>query len=405
MSRIKAFWNGLTSEGKRKAVLCIVAVLVLVAAAWGYRATRGTSAGSAAPAEKKKEISLEPKMLEKSLVMESQKELSRQKESITQLREEIDSLKKEKNALEETKEIGKEKEISPRIKGSLSPSQKNGFPPLPPPPPPTDVRIPPPPSARREVEAKGPDREVLGEIAVVSNPYLKGIKEEGGADKKKGKKTVYLPPSFMEATLLTGLDAETVESAKGNPEPVLLRIRDLAVLPNQIKANLKGCFVIAHGFGKLSKERVELRLVTLSCLAKNGQAVIDQAIKGYVADEDGKNGLRGNVVSRMGAAVARAALAGFFGGAGDAFRASANTSTVSPLGATQIITSGDLGKAAIGGGLSGGSHELEKLYLDLARQTTPIIEVGATKTVTLVVTEGVDLEIKEICIGVQICEK
>ncbi|NKE70161.1 TraB/VirB10 family protein [Candidatus Manganitrophus noduliformans] len=394
MNWIEAFWSGLTAKQKRKGILALLVVAVLGVGVWGYRLSRGGS--TSPPVEQKKEISLEPKMLEKSLVMESQKELRRQEESITQLRQELESLKKEK----EEKKTGKDAAHPPK----MTLSQRNAFP-APPPPPPIEVRIPPPPSPGREGAAGGPEREVLGEIAVISNPYAKAAREEEGADRKKEKRTIYLPPSFMEATLLTGLDAETVESAKGNPEPVLLRIRDLAVLPNQIKANLKGCFVIAHGFGKLSKERVELRLVTLSCLAKNGQAVIDQGIKGYVADEDGKNGLRGNVVSRMGSAVARGALAGFFGGAGDAFRASASATAVSPLGATQLIKPEDLGKAAIGGGLSGGSDQLEKLYLDLARQATPIIEVGATKTVTLVVTEGVDLVIKEICIGGQSCEK
>lgn len=394
MNRIKAFWNGLTAKQKRKGILAVLVVAVLAVGVWGYQSSRGGSSSSA-PVEQKKEISLEPKMLEKSLVMESQKALRRQEESITQLRQELESLKKEK----EEKETGK----VPPPKIPLS--QRDAFP-APPPPPPTEVRIPPPPrlTPGREGEAGGPDREVFGEIAVISNPYAKAAREEG-ADQKKEKRTIYLPPSFMEATLLTGLDAETVESARGNPEPVLLRIRDLAVLPNQIKTNLKGCFVIAHGFGKLSKERVELRLVTLSCLAKDGQAVIDQGIKGYVADEDGKNGLRGNVVSRMGSAVARGALAGFFGGAGDAFRAAANTTSVSPLGTTQTIKPENIGIAAIGGGLSGGSDQLEKLYLDLARQATPIIEVGATKTVTLVVTEGVDLAIKNICVGGESCEK
>ncbi|MBI3803497.1 MAG: conjugal transfer protein TraB [Nitrospirae bacterium] len=399
MNGLKTFWSGLTSEQKRRGVLSILIVVVLALGTLGYRMTRGSSTSST-PVEQKKEISLEPNMLQKSQVMESQKELKSQKDSLDQMRQELEDLKKERE--EKAPPVPP---IPPDKTGRAVP-QKGGFP-GPPPPPPTDVRIPPPPPPPpgREVEAKAPEREVIGEITVVSNPYAKRTKEDEGTEKKKEKKTIYLPPSFMEATLLTGLDAETVESAKGNPEPVLLRIRDLAVLPNQIKTNLKGCFVIAHGYGKLSKERVELRLVTLSCLAKNGQAVIDQGVKGYVVDEDGKNGLRGNVVSRMGSAVARAALAGFFGGAGEAFRASATTTSVSPLGATQLIKPEDLGKAAIGGGLSGGSHELERLYLDLARQATPIIEVGATKTVTLVVTEGVDLVIKEICVGGQLCDK
>ncbi len=391
MTSLRQFFSRLSPGQKRGAVLLLLIAVVLAVGVTGYKYSR--SAGPPAPiSEKKKDLSLEPRLMEKSLFMESQKELRRQEEGLSELRREMEELKKQKK---EADTNGKEAAVR---------DQKERFP-IPPPPPPGEFRIPPPPAPSPAARPLEPQREILGEIMVVSNPHARTAKANPEEEKKKEKRSVYLPPSFMEATLLTGLDAETVESARGNPEPVLLRIKDLAVLPNRIKANLKGCFVIAHGFGKLSKERVELRLVTLSCLAKDGQAVIDQAVKGYIADEDGKNGLRGEVVSRMGSSVARAALAGFFGGAGDAFRAAANTTSVSPLGTTQTVQPGNIGIAAIGGGLSGGSDQLEKLYLDLARQATPIIEVGATKTVTLVVTEGVDLIIKEVCIGGQQCER
>ena len=33
--------------------------------------------------------------------------------------------------------------------------------------------------------------------------------------------------------------------------------------------------------------------------------------------------------------------------------------------------------------------------MDLAKQTTPVIEVAATKKITVIVSEGKDLEIKE----------
>ncbi|NKE71279.1 TraB/VirB10 family protein [Candidatus Manganitrophus noduliformans] len=389
MTSLREFFSRLSPGQKRGAVLLLLIASVLAVGFTGYKYSR--SAGPPAPvSEKKKDLSLEPRLMEKSLFMESQKELRRQEAGLSELRREMEELKKQKR---EADTNGKEAAVG---------DQKERFP-IPPPPPPGEFRIPPPPAPSPAARPPDPQREILGEIMVVSNPHARTAKANPEEEKKKEKRSVYLPPSFMEATLLTGLDAETVESARGNPEPVLLRIKDLAVLPNRIKANLKGCFVIAHGFGRLSKERVELRLVTLSCLAKDGQAVIDQALKGYIADEDGKNGLRGEVVSRMGSSVARAALAGFFGGAGDAFRAAANTTSVSPLGTTQTVQPGNIGIAAIGGGLSGGSDQLEKLYLDLARQATPIIEIGATKTVTLVVTEGIDLIIKDVCIGGQQC--
>ena len=70
---------------------------------------------------------------------------------------------------------------------------------------------------------------------------------------------------------MSGLDAPTTSEAKGNPVPVLLRVKTPAVLPNSVKANLKGCFVIADGKGNLATERAELLLVSLSCLDRKGQ--------------------------------------------------------------------------------------------------------------------------------------
>jgi conjugal transfer pilus assembly protein TraB len=46
--------------------------------------------------------------------------------------------------------------------------------------------------------------------------------------------------------------------------------------------------------------------------------VIDQKVKGFIVDQDGKIGLRGKVVAKMGSMIARAALAGFASGVGDA---------------------------------------------------------------------------------------
>jgi conjugal transfer pilus assembly protein TraB len=126
----------------------------------------------------------------------------------------------------------------------------------------------------------------------------------------------------MEARLLTGFDASTSGDGKNNPEPLLLRIQAPAMLPNDVKANLRGCFIIAEAVGRLNKERADVRLVSLSCIGRKGQAVIDSTVKGFVTDSDSKVGLSGRVVSKMGAATARAVVAGIFGGAGDALQAS-----------------------------------------------------------------------------------
>src|SRR3546814_8797560 len=61
-----------------------------------------------------------------------------------------------------------------------------------------------------------------------------------GAASKKGKRTIYLPPGFMKARLLTGIDALASRDATSNPEPIIARVQAPAVLPNEVKANLAG---------------------------------------------------------------------------------------------------------------------------------------------------------------------
>lgn len=226
--------------------------------------------------------------------------------------------------------------------------------------------------------------------------------EENGGDQKKkargpGKEDplkVYLPPSILPAKLLTGLDASTTGGGKGNPEPVLLRVQAPAILPNAVRANLRGCFIVAEGAGRLDKERIDVRLLSLNCIDKGGHAVIATKIKGFVTDEDGKGGLSAHVVSKMGAASARAFLAGGIKGIGDAFSSSSMSQSVSPLGATQIVDTGALGRAALGGGVSKGIEPLLDLYVDLAKQAAPVLEKIPGANVTAIVTEGVDLDIQ-----------
>ena len=239
------------------------------------------------------------------------------------------------------------------------------------------------------------EEKIIGGIGILSNQNGVPTVSNDQANKKKENRTVYLPPSFMEAMLLTGFDASTSGDGKNNPEPLLLRIQAPAVLPNDVKANLRGCFIIAEAVGRLNKERADVRLVSLSCIGRKGQAVIDTTVKGFVTDSDSKVGLSGRVVSKMGAATARAVVAGIFGGAGDALQASSLTQSSSALGTTAIVNSDQLAKSAAGGGLSEGAKTLHELYLDLAKQATPVIEVGAAKKVTVVISEGKELTIKD----------
>jgi conjugal transfer pilus assembly protein TraB len=216
----------------------------------------------------------------------------------------------------------------------------------------------------------------------------------GGARSKKANRTIYLPPGFMKARLLTGIDALASKDATSNPEPIIARVQAPAVLPNDVKANLAGCFVIGNATGSLAKERVEVQLVSISCVDFDEHAVVDQSIKGFFVDTDGKKGLSGKVVTRAGATLARSFIAGTIAGISQSVEGTFGSLSTSALGSVRSLDAGDAVKTGIAGGLSKSSDKLTDFYLDLARQAGPVVEVGAAKDVVVVIQEGLSLEIK-----------
>jgi len=399
--KLVKIWGTFRPEQRKKSIILGV-LLVLTVVAFGiYKSTRG-SAPPPAPSAKK-EINLgagDKDVLEKSLYNESTR-------VIDDMKSQMEDLQKQLKAVQETKEApslplpdsGTGKNMSGLV------AKDKGRPPVPEPPMPaaasSSVPLPPgvPPSP---VQQTGIRTAVPGAMAPPKPEVYGGIKVVSQADndakndaKKKDGMKIYLPPSFMEGTLLSGMYAPANEGGKGEPLPGLIRIKNLAILPNSVKADLKGCFVIVEAHGSLFDERAHVRLDTLSCLAKNGESVIDQKVKGYVVDEDGFVGLRGTVVSKMGAAVARSLFAGFVAGFGDAVAQSTTITSISPLGTTQTFNTDEAAKAGAGRGISQAGHDLEKFLLDLGKQAIPAVEVGAMRPVTVVISEGVDLEIKE----------
>lgn len=400
-------WVNLDAAAKKKTVMIIILASVMVFGAAIYFIKFGSKNREATPGNKnpRQEIKLEPHLLEKSAYLQGQ-------EKINSMLRDVEEMKKELKDANNQKEQPVKTNLAETYPGMKRPTegapQINKSEPLPPPPLPrvqsqqysnnsasrSGLPMPPIPGGQRLQEEPPAEREI-GAIEIATNHSSADSKEKS-AEKKSKKKTVYLPPSFMEATMLSGLDAPTTEGGKGEPVPVLLRINDLAFLPNQVRANLKGCFIISEGHGSLADERAHLRITNISCLSKKGTAVIDQHVKGFVVDSDGKIGLRGRVVSKMGSIVARSVIAGFFGGIGDAIKAQTTSVSVSPLGQTQTIDPNQVVQAGIGSGISTATQQISKFYLELARQAMPVIEVGAVRDVTLVISEGTELEIKEI---------
>lgn len=257
---------------------------------------------------------------------------------------------------------------------------------LPPPPGAVTPAAPPPPPVEKTVGGIG---SATGPLAAAA-----GTGGAAGSDAKKKTRTIYLPPGFMKARLLTGIDALASRDATSNPEPLIARVQAPAVLPNDVKANLAGCFVVGNATGSLAKERVEVQLVSLSCVDFDERSVVDQPIKGFFVDTDGKKGLSGKVVTRAGASLARTFIAGTIAGISQTIEGTFGSTATSALGNVRTLDPGDAAKSGIAGGLGKSSDKLADFYLDLARQAGPIVEVGAAKDVVVVIQEGVTLEIK-----------
>lgn len=201
----------------------------------------------------------------------------------------------------------------------------------------------------------------------------------------------YIPSgAFTQALLLGGLDAPTGGQAQRNPQPVLLRLMDNAVLPNQFRSKVKECFVVGAGYGDVSSERAYIRTESLSCISRDGTA-IDVPVKGYVAGEDGKAGMRGRLVSKQGQILANALLAGVASGIGSAFQQSATTYSISPLGSTSTVEPSKQLEAGLGAGVGRALDRLAQYYISLAEKVFPVIEIDAGRTVDVVLTQGIAL--------------
>ncbi|WP_461830009.1 TraB/VirB10 family protein [Aquifex sp.] len=284
--------------------------------------------------------------------------------------------------IEELKRMLKEKEgkeeVPLRIPPPVSqvPQPQQPIQPISPPPPP-----PPPPEKPRV--------KVLENLIEVVKPPKDEKREELKEEKKEVSKKVIIPKgSFVKAVLLSGLDAPAGGKAISNPHPVLLKITDKAILPNFWKVDIKDCFFLGFGYGDLSSERAYIRIENLSCVKEDG-SVVEKKVEGFVAGEDGKEGLRGRVVTRQGALLARALVAGFLEGISQAFAQSNTSVIVSPQGALTTVKPSQVFSVGISGGFAKAAEKLADFYMKLATQMFPVIEINAGRKVDVVFLSSV----------------
>ena len=203
--------------------------------------------------------------------------------------------------------------------------------------------------------------------------------------------------SHAEAVVLAGVDASAAVSSQGDPRPVLLRIVSPAWTAadggRALSVDIDGCTVTGAAHGDLSSEKVYARLRTLTCRGDVPGTVLETQVAGFVAGA-GKTGVRGPVVSREGALVEKAFLAGMVSGLGEGVAGAFAPQAVATGGGAAVANTGigDIGRAGLGAGARSAGSKVADYLIRRAEQYQPVIQLQAGTRVTVVFIEGAWLD-------------
>lgn len=278
------------------------------------------------------------------------------------------------------------------------------FPPLPTSKPPTklahadlDALI---PGLHGRESPQGPGNPgAAGTIRVIRNPESKST-PESRVTTPKSPDGVYIPAgSLITGYLLNGLDAPTGTHARKEPFPVLVRVKEEAILPNRYRADLRECFLIASGYGDLSAERAYIRAEVFSCVRSDG-GVIEVPLDAYAVGEDGKLGLRGRIIDKQGQLMAESLAAGFAKGFASLFSRvqvpvlmAGGQGSLSSSVPFQNAFSETAAEGAILKGTGSALDRLANYYMDMAENLFPVVEIDVTRRIEFVVQHGTELRI------------
>lgn len=235
---------------------------------------------------------------------------------------------------------------------------------------------------------------VTSTLTIIADPIKEEKKEEVKDKELKKPKQIIVPAgSFVKGRLLNGLDAPSSGAAKSSPHPVAIQIIDKSILPNKFRADIKDCVAIGSGYGELSSDRAILRVENLSCVKKDGTSITSKGSSiGYVTGEDGKIGLSGRVVSKQGAILARALVAGFAEGMAKVFTQSNTYVATSANGTVSTPDPNKAFESSMYGGAAEASKKVAEYYLKLNDEMFPIVEIAVGRKCDIIFTKPIIFE-------------
>ena len=377
MTFLKDKFNALTGSEKRLVMVGISVLFLIILITVIYQAKTSNS-GTTTVKKKDKyiELNLSDEDADKSL------ELSIKGELEDAERRRLEQQSEQDKEMEELRVLIDQLSVAPKNDdlGDYGDLELNSIPE-----PPTEIETP-----------KAPPIIIRGGISVEKiSVEVQKAKEEKKKERQRKRLVNFIPAgTILKATLINGMYAPTMGKGKESPYPALLQTWDLAFLPNNVRKDLAGCFVLGEAFGELSDSRVHIRLSKISCISSDEKWVLQKSIKGFVNGDDGKVGVAGKTVANFGRLTLTVLLSEFLSSAGEAVKAATQVNTYNPLGGVTTTvggTAGDIALAAAGSGIGESASMLSEFYLDIMKEMSPVIEVNSRREVEIVIEDGAEL--------------
>ncbi len=377
MTFLKDKFNTLTGSQKRLVMVGISVLFLIILITVIYQAkTSNSGATTVKKKDKYIELNLSDEDADKSL------ELSIKGELEDAERRRLEQQSEQDKEMEELRVLIDQLSVAPKNDdlGDYGDLELDSIPE-----PPTEIETP-----------KAPPIIIRGGISVEKiSVEVQKAKEEKKKERQRKKLINFIPAgTILKATLINGMYAPTMGKGKESPYPAILQTWDLAFLPNNVRKDLAGCFVLGEAFGELSDSRVHIRLSKISCISSDEKWVLQKSIKGFVNGDDGKVGVAGKTVANFGRLTLTVLLSEFLSSAGEAVKAATQVNTYNPLGGVTTTvggTAGDIALAAAGSGIGESASMLSEFYLDIMKEMSPVIEVNSRREVEIVIEDGAEL--------------
>lgn len=232
--------------------------------------------------------------------------------------------------------------------------------------------------------------------------YATTIVKEDNVTDKLPKMT--LMAGFQRATLITGADVPTLQKGNDLTRTVWFSTTGDMLIANGHTENIKECIIQAAATGNFASASADIRLTKISCSAmdENGKYYkLVGNVKGWVYGENGKQGLKGRLVTKEGELIEKAIPLALLEGAIKALENSTKSNSTIytyPGSSTGTSTMNNIQDSFTEGTTKTASTTLDKFsdyYLMILEQLNPTIELKAGRETTIGFEGGEVLQLEE----------